>query len=572
MAGVPATTADGLQDVISDKRRADPSGKGGTDLLAGFGNLDILRQLGLMVGLMASVAIGFAVVLWSQGDDYQPIYGNMQGYDASIIMEALDTSGTDYRVEPSSGVILVKASELSTIKLRLASAGVARYDGTGYELLDEDQALGTSQYMEANRIKRSQEGELQRTITSFRNIQSTRVHIAIPQRSVFMRSTNKPTASVFLTLNSGANLSDTQIDAIANLVASSIPELHVDDVTIVDQRGNLLSRSDVNLGLELADKQFQYTRKFEQSLIERVRSILSPIVGVDGFQAQVTADIDFTQVEYAAESYDPANQLIRSEQTSEESTLGEDFIGGIPGALANQPPADGVLVDEFTAGTNGLEGQPGNRRLQATRNYELGRKISYTNNDPVSINRVSVAVVLDDRRGVGEEPASAWSEVQINQIATLVKDAVGFSADRGDSVTVINNSFAPINLLAESAVPIWQQSWLHTLLKQAAAGLFILLMVLGVLRPVLANLAKVSPESRQLALAATEGDFSDYALAERALMGDDVRFQGSGDAMLAGPGSEGAYDRQIDQVRGLVAEDPGRVAQVVKKWVSESGQ
>lgn len=568
MASVPATTADDLQDVIGDKT----GGKDRTDLLAGFGSLDILRQLGLMIGLMASVAIGFAVVLWSQGGDYQPIYGNMQGYDASVIMEVLDTNGTDYRVEPSSGVILVKADEMSAIKLRLASAGVARYDGTGYELLDEDQALGTSQFMEANRIKRSQEGELQRTITSFRNVQSARVHIAIPQRSVFMRSSNKPTASVFLTLISGASLSETQIGAIANLVASSVPELHVDDVTIVDQRGNLLSRVDVNLGLELADKQFQYTRKFEQNLIERVRGILSPIVGVDGFQAQVTADIDFTQVEFAAESYDPANQMIRSEQTLEERNAAEDFVGGIPGALSNQPPADGVLVDEFTPGAENPDGLASSRRLQATRNYELGRKISYTNNDPVSINRISVAVVLDDRPGIGEEPGSAWNEVQINQITTLVRDAVGFNENRGDSVTVINNTFAPVDYGPDATVPIWQQSWLQNLLKQLAAGIFILLMVLGVLRPVLANLAKASPESRQLALAATQGEFSDFALAERAMLDDDVRFSGRGDAMLAGPGNQGSYDLQIDQVRGLIAEDPGRVAQVVKKWVSDSGR
>jgi flagellar M-ring protein FliF len=218
------------------------------------------------------------------------------------------------------------------------------------------------------------------------------------------------------------------------------------------------------------------------------------------------------------------------------------------------------------------DGLAGNSRLQATRNYELGRKISYTNNDPVSINRVSVAVVLDDRPGIGEEPASAWSEVQINQIATLVRDAVGFNESRGDSVTVINNSFAPVNYAADLEVPLWQQSWLQNLLKQLAAGLFILLMVLGVLRPVLANLAKASPESRQLALAATQGDYSDFAMAERGMMDDDVRFSGQGDAMLAGPGSEGAYDRHINQVRGLVAEDPGRVAQVVKNWVNNSGR
>jgi flagellar M-ring protein FliF len=574
MASVPTTTASGSENTFDGQGKniaIKTSGNG--DMLAGFGGLDILRQLGLMVGLMASVAIGFAVVLWSRSDNYQPVFGNMQGYDASMIMDTLDANTADYRIDPNSGVILVRADDLASIRLRLAAAGVTRYDGTGYELLDEEQSLGTSQFMEANRVKRSQEGELQRTIMSFRNVQSARVHIAIPERSVFMRSTNKPTASVFLSLNSGGGLSEVQIEAMANLVASSIPELSVDDVTIVDQRGNLLSKKETNFGLEMADQQFQYARKFEASLVDRVRGILSPIVGFDGFQAEVTADIDFTQLEQAAESYDPSTQVLRSEQTLDERLAGGEATGGIPGALANQPPANGVLTDDLNIGNQTAEALSGNRRQTATRNYELGRQVSYTNHDPVAINRISVAVVLDDLRGAGDAPAEPWSEAQLTQITTLVKDAVGFSEIRGDSVTVINSSFAKILSVTPASIPVWEQSWLQNLAKQLAAGIFILLLVMGVLRPVLKNLANVNPESRQLALAATQGDFSDFASADQAMMNDDVQFSSGGGDSLPNPGSgNGGYDRQINTVRGLIAEDPGRVAQVVKKWVGSDGE
>ncbi|MFK7864441.1 MAG: flagellar basal-body MS-ring/collar protein FliF [Pseudohongiellaceae bacterium] len=574
MASVPTMASDANDD-SRDKQSNELGSKasGSTELLAGFGNLDILRQLGLMLGLMASVAIGFSVVLWSRSDSYQPVFGNMQGYDASMIMESLEANATDYRIDPNSGVILVKADDLATIRLRLAAAGVTRFDGTGYELLDEEQSLGTSQFMEANRIKRSQEGELQRTIMSFRNVQSARVHIAIPERTVFMRASNKPTASVFLGLSSGGGLSEQQVEAIANLVASSIPELQVDDVTIVDQRGNLLSKDNVELGLEMADQQFQYTRKFEASLVDRVRGILSPIVGFDGFQAEITADIDFTQLEQAAESYDPQTQVLRSEQTLDEQIAADERAVGIPGALSNQPPAEGVLTDDLNLGNPAPEFLAGNRRQTATRNYELGRRVSYTNYDPVAINRISVAVVLDDLPSNEQGEASSWNENQLEQITSLVKNAVGFSEQRGDSVTVINNSFAQIPSMVTEELPIWQQAWIQSLSKQLAAGIFVLLLVLGVLRPVLQNLAKVNPQSRQLALAATQGDFSDFSSAENAMADDDVQFSSPGGAMLPTPATDdGGYDRQIDTVRGLVAEDPGRVAQAVKKWVSTDGE
>lgn len=569
MASLPATTDAQLDAANPSTGGAAALSSSRGDFFSGFGQLDLFRQIGLMLGLMASVAIGFAVVLWSQGDRFQPVYGNMQGYDPNAIMEALDAEAVDYRIDPNSGVILVPASDIAAIRLRLAAAGITRYDGTGYELLDQEQALGTSQFMEANRIKRSQEGELQRTITSFRNVQAARVHIAIPERSVFVRSNRRPTASVFITLNSGSGLSETQIDAIANLVASSVPELAAEDVTIVDQRGNLLSHQENNPGLEMADQQFQYTRKFEESLTDRVASILRPIVGFDGFQAQVTADINFTHIEQAAESFDPNSRVLVSEQTVDESSAMGQAVGGAPGALANQPPVDGGVA--APAGADQLNDPAANRRQQATRNYELGRQISYTNHDPVAINRLSVAVVLDNKASADPEvPAQAWTEAEINQIRTLVQDAVGYDANRGDSVTVVNNIFARPAPMAVESIPLMEQAWLHALLRQVLAGVFILLVVFGVLRPVLQNLAKAGTESRQLAVAATHGDFSDLALAEQAMLDDDMRLPGNAEAALAAPTS--GYERQLNTVRGMVAEDPGRVAQVVKQWVTTDGE
>lgn len=569
MANLPATTDAPIETMVPATSNA-PTSSGGGDYLSGFGQLDLFRQLGLMVGLMASVAIGFAVVLWSQGDRFQPVFGNMQGYDPNAIMEALDTDGVDYRIDPSSGVILVPADDIASIRLRLAAAGVTRFDGTGYELLDQDQALGTSQFMEANRIKRSQEGELQRTITNFRNVQAARVHIAIPERSVFVRSSQRPTASVFVTLNSGGGLNETQIDAIANLVASSVPELAPEDVTIVDQRGNLLSHQENNPGLEMADQQFQYTRKFEASLNDRVATILRPIVGFDGFQAQVTADIDFTHVEQAAESFDPESRVLVSEQTVSESSPTSDEVGGAPGALTNQPPENGVTAPPVGADQlNG--GLIGNSRQQATRNYELGRQISYTNHDPVAINRISVAVVLDNKMSPDPEvEAQAWTADELAQLTTLVQDAVGFNEARGDRVTVINNSFARPEPMAVEEISLLQQPWLHSLIKQGLAGLFILLVVFGVLRPVLQNLAKTGTESRQLAVAATHGDFADLELAEQAMIDDDMKLTPAAEAALAAPTS--GYDRQLNSVRGMVAQDPSRVAQVVKQWVAVDGE
>lgn len=545
----------------------------GSDFLSGFARLDVLRQIGLMVGLAVSVALGFAVVLWSQGESYQPIYGNMEGYDSSLIMQSLEAEGADFRVDPASGVILVASDKVASLRLRLAAAGVSRYDGTGYEILDEDVGLGTSKYMEANRVKRSQEGELQRTIMGFRNVQSARVHIAIPERSVFVRDNLKPSASVFLVLNSGASLSESEIRAISNLVASSVPELMSEDVTVVDQRGRLLSETETETTLDIADRQFNYIRKYEQSLLERINGLLLPLVGVDGFRAQVTADIDFTRSEAANEVFDPSVQVVRAEQGLVENTPSSAVASGIPGALTNQPPLDGQAPELVGEGTATEAGVSDRRREEYARSYEMGRSISYTDHDPVSVERVSVAVILDNRivtDEAGLATAVPWENEALQQVETLVKSAVGFREERGDNVSVMNNSFTTVEVLPPVTTPLWQQGWVASAARQLAAGLLVLLLVMLVLRPVLKNLSTAQSESRDLALVASHGDFAELDVNEQTLADEDVQLTTAEDGFLPGPND--GYDRQINAVKGLVSEDPGRVAQVVKQWVSNNGE
>lgn len=552
----------------ADTAGSGQEGGGRNDFLAGFGRLDILRQFGLLLGLAASVALGFAVVLWSQNEDWQPLYGNMQGYDTADLIDALEADGARYRLDPESGIVLVPSGQVSSLRLAVASAGVSRDDGYGYESLDEEQGLGTSQFMEMNRYRRSQEGELQRTIASMRNVRSARVHLATPERSVFMRAERRSSASVFLNLRSGRQLTESQVQAITNLVASSVPDMMADSVTVVDQNGNLLSGRDRDPEMVIAAEQFEYVRRFEDSLMERISRILHPVVGAGRFTAEVSASVDFTRTERAEEQFNPDNSVLRSEQSMIEAGSGPG-AQGIPGALTNQPPGNAQVPEQLPeadadaaapADANAQEQTGGSSREQSTRNYELDRTISYTNFDPVNLERLTVAVVLDERSGEG---ATAWSEDEIERIRSLVRDAIGFDAGRGDRVTVVNQQFASVEFAEDEAVPLWQQPWVISAVKQAGAGLFVLALVFGVLLPVLRKLASAGGESRSLRDRAGEGEFADLNLDDS---GDpSVTLRGGDDVLLPGP-DEG-YERQLNAVRGLVAEDPGRVAQVVKQWI-----
>ena len=589
-----------MAEAVSDNVPAKTDGKPplfGLSFLENLSEMTMLRQVGLMVGLAASVAIGFAVVLWSQQPDYRPLYGSLAGMDSKQIMETLAAADIAYTVEPNSGALLVKADDVARARMKLAAAGVTPSDSNiGFEILDKDQGLGTSQFMEATRYRRGLEGELARTISSLNNVKGARVHLAIPKSSVFVRDERKPSASVLVELFSGRSLEPGQVLAIVNLVATSVPELSKSQITVVDQKGNLLSDMAENSALTQAGKQFDYSRRMESMLTQRVHNILQPVLGNDRYKAEVSADVDFSAVESTSEQFNPDQPALRSEQsTSEQRTAANGPPQGVPGALSNQPPApasapqttggaaatagaiqpgqplldaNGQQIMDPATGQPMLAPYPADKRNQSTKNFELDRSISHTKQQQGRVNRLSVSVVVDDQVKVnaadGAITRAPWSADELARFTRLVQDAVGFDASRGDSVSVINMPFSAERgeVIAEAA--FYTQPWFWDIVKQVLGVLFILVLVFGVLRPVLNNIT--GNGKKQLALAGGDVELGGMGGLDGELANDRVSLGGPQSILLPSP-SEG-YDAQLNAIKSLVAEDPGRVAQVVKEWIN----
>lgn len=547
----------------------------GSDLAERFSSLNLLRQAGLMIGLAASVAIGVAVAFWSVGDDYRPLYGRMDNLDAATVVDVLDQQRIDYRLDANTGTILVAADDVHMARLKLAEVGIPGQSAVGYEIMDKEQPLGTSQFTENTRYHRSLEGELARTITNITSIRSARVHLALPKRSVFVRDVRKPTASVFVEVYAGRVVEPLHVKAITNLVASSIPELQPADVTVVDQRGNLLSTGEESHELLLAGKQRVYARTVEEGLIKRVNSILEPVVGQGKYRAEVSADIDFTAVEQAAETFNPDLPAMRSEQVLNEQRSGGDIAGGIPGALTNQPPGTTTQVPEQIDPQTGqpvAPQLPSNTREQATRNYELDRTISYTRHQQGTLKRLTVAVVVDDKvvkNAEGVETREPWTENELERLSILVRDAVGFSAVRGDSVNVLNTAFWSTgdDLGLNTIETPWWETWIIPNIKYITGAVVILALIFGLLLPVARSLTRTGgntadqEEARELAALEAAG------LGYDGLSDETVTLTGAGSLLLPGP--EEGYEQQLNAIKGLIADDPGRVAQVVKSWINK---
>ncbi|TBW59447.1 flagellar basal body M-ring protein FliF [Marinobacter halodurans] len=559
----------------------DAGNESQSDLLFGFNRLTLLRQIGLMVGLAASVALGVAVVLWAQEPNYQPVLGDLSSYNTQEVTNILDQSGIDYHMEPRTGALLVASDDVYNARLKLAAAGVTDEKTVGYELLDKEQGLGTSQFMETISYRRGLEGELARTISSMSNVHGARVHLAIPKRSVFVRDAREPSASIFLEVYSGRRLSDEQISAVVNLVAGSVPEMKREHVTVVDQNGNLLTNDDEDSDAKQMQDQYEYASRIEDKLNKRVASILAPVVGDDRFRAEVSADLDFSNVEKAQELYNPEQRAIRSERKmSEQRTAGAQ--GGIPGALSNQPPGNATapeVANNNQAQQNQQNGQgqqgqqnqqqstPVNVRTESTKNYEMDRSVSYIRQEQGTVQRLTVAVAVDDKRVVnpdtGEVSYQPWSEQELQRLTLLVRDAVGYSAARGDSVTVMNTAFAPEQQVAFEKPGFWEQPWFWDLMKQVLAGLVILILVLGLLRPTLKSLSGAGRSERDRSLGSDDYDSLQGIGSDDALRSAMDR---SDDLLL--PGATDSYDKQLNALKGVISEDPARVAQVMRQWVN----
>lgn len=541
-----------------------------------------VRYFGRLFGLAAAVAIGMVVVLWMFEPNYTPLYSNVSSQDASEIASVLAANDIDYKIDGASGNILVAQTQSADARLKLAAQGLPQGTTRGLELLQEDQSLGTSQFIESARYNHGLETELARSIESIRSVEQARVHLALPKQSIFIRNRSKPSASVVTKLFAGRQLNQGQVDAIVHMVASSIPMMETGQVTVVDQFGRLLT-GDSQDEIAQTSKEFEYTRKLEDIYADRIVELLQPIVGEGKVNAQVSAALDFSIIESTREAYDPERSVIRSEQINEQETRDLNQAIGIPGALSNQPPGAGT-TDPALEEDPELEQLPSNQNRSATRNYEVDRMISHTRNPRGTIQRLTVAVIIDSKSVVADDGTVTrenYSDEEIAQFESLIQETIGFNSNRGDSVSVINQDF--IEQAEElPEIPLWQslmgESWLIDLVKQVlgAIGLLIVYLIFG--RPFLRSLDPSRFEVAQSAAGGEGGEGTAMSGEMQPGMGDQGTMTPEQQAMASiadDPNSAAAmirrsdstHEQKVEMARTLVLDDPARVANVMKQWV-----
>ena len=535
-----------------------------------------LKPLVLLIGVAAAIAAGVGVMLWSVGPTYSLLYSNLAAEDAAQITQALDSARIPYKLEDGAGSISVPAEQLSAARMKLAAQGLPESSG-GVSAMTKDPGFGVSAFMESARYQHALETELARTIASLQNVQGARVHLAMSRQSAFVSDRRQGTASVFLQLRAGRRLDDEQVQAIANLVASSVPELSAAQVTVIDQAGRLLSAPNGDSDTAMRDKMFEFAHRLEESYAQRIQELLTPLVGPGRVRAQVVAQVDMATTEQTREQYNPQSQVVRSESVAEEAGRnGAGNAGGVPGALTNQPPQPGVALPPGAQPTVAQSGAtapgaatpnnatgtavtgPDSTSRQSTRNYEIDRTMAYTRQPAGRVTRMSVAVLIDNLRTTAKDGKVTETPLpadQLERLTALVRDAVGFDATRGDTVNVVNSSFlgeTPAVAGELESVPIWEKAWAQTLAKVIAGLLVLLVIIFSVLKPLTRGLlnAARAPALRQGALAAAT--------------------VAGGTGAVGGPPEAPAiaYEQQIAQARGLVSQDPKRGAQVVKSWVS----
>ena len=537
--------------------------------------LPVLRQLGLMVGLAASIAVGAGIIFWAQEPVYKPLYGNLSEMDASQVINQLEQSNTPFKYDAASGVISVAAEDIHDVRIRMASSGLPNSSDRGFSMLYQDQGIGTSAFMESARFNQALAEELQRSIASLDIISGARVHLAIPPKSAFIRNRSEANASVVVNLAQGRNLSEEQVAGIVYLVASSVPDLDPDNVTLIDQRGRLLSGQGGSSEMQMSNEQLRYGQQIEANLSDRVNNLLFPLFGSDNVRVEVTANINHTAEERTVEQYGQLPPVLRSEQVSEEITPQAD-AAGVPGALAiNQQVQDAAADDPLDPAN--ADAQPDARTSRrSTRNYEIDRTISHVKETGGRIDRLSVAVVLNHIEEVvpgaeGEEPTVTVIPVPPEQIANIeqiVREAVGFDAARGDTVSVTTAKFQPVlppEPIETSFFDSLSNYW--GAFKMFLGFLAMLALIFGVLRPLLRSLidasAKAVEASAQPRYVTPEGVPFEGGPAQAGMIGQD------GQPMALPPQT---YEQQLGRARTVVQEDPERAAGVLKEWVAADGR
>lgn len=537
--------------------------------ILGFANTPGLRTIMLSVGAALTLAIMAGVWMWSQQPDYRVLFSNFNDRDGGAIVASLQQMNVPYKYSEGGSAILVPSNQVHDARLKLASQGLPKGGNVGFELM-ENQKLGISQFLEQVNFQRALEGELARSIQAVSAVQTARVHLAIPKSNVFIREQQKPTASVLLNLYPGRTMDQQQVSAILHLVASSVPELAVKNVTIVDQNGNLLSDPSKQMANNNLDpSQLKYVQDYQQNIVKRIESIISPIVGAQNVRAEATADIDFSRSEQAAESYrpnsPPESSTIRSQQSSETYNKGAN-AAGVPGALSNQPPAPSTAPIVAPGATNqsAAASSAGLMQKDSTVNYEVDKTIRYTQQPMGGVKRLSVAIVINYKSEAdksGKVISKALTEIEKAQISDLAKEAMGFNKERGDSLNLVNSPFAAPEKEAIVDIPLWKQPDTIQTAKEIGryliAGAILMYLFFGFLKPTLKKITNKQEQREMLEelkikkqLEEEEEDDSVVNLSENSAK------------------HVSSYEINMDMAKQLATSDPKIVANVIKAWVS----
>lgn len=522
------------------------------------------QKLGLMVAVAATVALLAGLWMWGQTPDYRVLYANMSERDGGAVIEALQQQNIPYKFS-EGGTLMVPADKVHEVRLNMASQGLPQGGSVGFELM-ENQKFGTSQFLEQINYQRALEGELARSVQTMAAVANARVHLAIPKPTVFVKEKQKPSASVVLSLNAARSLDEGQVNAIVHLISSSVPDMPAQNVTVVDQRGTLLSAAHDGTGQLLDASQLKYVRQVEADYVKRIEDILSPITGIQNIRAQVTASLDFAVSEQTSEMYKP-NQppneaAVRSLQSSEVLN-GSKTTGGVPGALSNQPPvpATAPIVTPATA-VPAAEGgvSANNSQKEMTTNYEVDRTIQHTKMPTGNIKRIAVAVVLNNRSVTdkdGVAVSTPYTEEEKAQITLLIKEAVGFEEKRGDSLSLLNSAFNDTSEVLPE-IPLWQQPEMIALAKDIfkylliGGGIFFLLF--GIIKPAFKSVsAQATAQDEAAASGGEQGEGLPHAVG------------GEHTAQTAGT----SYEANLQLAKQLAKDDPKIVATVVKEWVNK---
>jgi flagellar M-ring protein FliF len=539
-------------------------------LARGFTQLSNTQKFGFLAALAALVAIVGVTLMWARTPEFRVLYSNLSDRDGGEVIAALAQQNVPYRVEQGGSVILVPSGEVYDLRLKLAAQGLPKGGAVGFELMD-GQKFGISQFAEQVNYQRALAGELARSVQSVAAVQGARVHLAIPRPTVFVREQQQPSASVFVAMYPGRVLDAGQVSAIQHLVASSVPELSARNVTVVDQAGNLLSGAAAEPGRGMDAAQLKYAHALEASYAARIESILRPIVGADNVRAQVTAALDFSQIEQTSETFKPngvpAQASVRSQQTVETVTTGNAGPSGVPGALSNQPPgaASAPLTTPAPApaGSNqSTAPAPTSTHRENILNYEVDKTIRHVREEAGTVKRLSAAVVVNYRReldSAGKATYKPLSEDALKQINALAREAIGFSQDRGDTLNVVNAPFSGELVPQGEAAPSQWGSFAQDVTSPAG--------VMSLAKYLLAGVVVL------IALMMARSAVRDLARAGRvepglALPGGAIEPQlgAGGAAAYAGAGGN-AMEVDLRAVQQIARQEPQVVANVVKGWV-----